>query len=34
MEEDLLDIAKTGEGKTIKINGMKFKMTGGKFVQL
>ncbi|MDP4798511.1 MAG: hypothetical protein NWR50_06565 [Crocinitomicaceae bacterium] len=34
MEEDLVDIAKTGEGKTIKINGMKFKMTGGRFVQL
>ncbi len=34
MEEDLIDVAKIGEGKTIKLNGLKFKMTGGKFVQL
>ena len=34
MEQDLIDVAKIGEGKTIKLNGMKFKMTGGKFVQM
>lgn len=34
MEEDLMDIAKVGEGKTIKIGKMKFKLSGGKFVQI
>lgn len=34
MEEDLVDIAKTGEGKTIKVGELKFKMTGGRFVQV
>lgn len=34
MEEDLIDVAKIGDGKTFKIGGLKFKMTGGKFVQL
>lgn len=34
MEEDLMDIAKTGEGKTVKIGKMKFSMSGGKFVQV
>ncbi len=34
MEEDLTNIAKMGEGKTFKINGMKFKMQNGKFIQI
>lgn len=34
MEEDLKDIALIGEGKTFKLAGMKFRMQGGKFVQL
>lgn len=34
MEEDLYEIAKIGEGKTFKLAGMKFKMSGGKFVQI
>lgn len=34
MEEDLFEIAKIGEGKTFKLAGMKFKMTGGKFIQI
>lgn len=34
MEEDLYDIAKIGEGKTFKLAGMKFKMSGGRFVQI
>lgn len=34
MEEDLKDIATLGEGKTIKIGNMTFKMQGGKFIQL
>lgn len=34
MEEDLADIAKIGEGKTFKIGPMKFKMTGGRFIQI
>ncbi|MEY4602859.1 MAG: hypothetical protein RIT43_151 [Bacteroidota bacterium] len=34
MEEDLMDIAKIGEGKTFKIGKMKFMLSGGKFVQM
>jgi len=34
MEEDLTELAKTGEGKTIKIGKMKFLLTSGKFVQI
>ena len=34
MEQDLVDVAKIGEGKTFKLGGMKFRMAGGKFVQL
>jgi hypothetical protein len=34
MEQDLNDIAKIGEGKTFNIGGMRFKMSGGRFVQL
>jgi hypothetical protein len=34
MEDDLTEIAKIGEGKTFKLAGMKFKMSGGRFVQL
>jgi hypothetical protein len=34
MEEDLIDIAKTGEGKTIKIGNMKFLLSSGKFIQI
>lgn len=34
MERDLTDLAKTGEGKTITVSGMKFKLQGGRFQQL
>jgi hypothetical protein len=34
MEEDLSEIAKTGEGKTIRIGKMKFLLSSGKFVQI
>ena len=34
MEEDLTNIATIGEGKSFKLAGMKFKMTGGRFVQI
>jgi hypothetical protein len=34
MEQDLTDIAKIGEGKTFKLGGMRFRMSGGRFVQL
>jgi hypothetical protein len=34
MEEDLFEIAKIGEGKTFRLAGIHFKMTGGRFVQL
>lgn len=34
MEQDLLDIAKIGEGKTFKIGDLRFRMSGGRFVQL
>ena len=33
MEEDLEMIAKFGDGKSFKLNGMKFKMVNGSFVQ-
>lgn len=34
MEQDLTDIAKMGEGKVFKIGDMRFRMSGGRFVQL
>ncbi len=34
MEDDLNEIATVGEGKVIKFGKLKFKMTGGKFVQI
>ncbi len=34
MEEDLSNIATLGEGKVIRFGKLKFKMTGGKFVQV
>ncbi|MCE2683392.1 MAG: hypothetical protein ACK49D_05000 [Flavobacteriia bacterium] len=34
MEEDLANIATLGEGKVIRFGNLKFKMTGGKFVQV
>ncbi len=34
MEEDLSNIATMGEGKVIRFGNFKFKMTGGKFVQI
>lgn len=34
MEEDLTNIAQLGNGKTFKLNGMKFMMSAGKFVQI
>jgi hypothetical protein len=34
MEEDLANIATMGEGKVIRFGNMKFKMTGGKFLQI
>ena len=34
MEEDLTQLALTGEGKNISIGGLKFKLQGGKFQQL
>lgn len=34
MEEDLTEIAKTAEGKTIKIGNLKFLLSSGKFVQI
>ena len=34
MEDDLMDVAKIGEGKTVKFGKQKFKMTGGKFIQI
>ncbi len=34
MEQDLFEIAKIGEGKTIKIGKMKFLLTSGKFIQV
>ncbi|MBA3663542.1 MAG: VWA domain-containing protein [Bacteroidetes bacterium] len=34
MEQDLTELAKIGNGKTITFSGMKFKLVGGKFQQL
>lgn len=34
MEEDLTNIAQLGNGKTFKLNGMKFMMSAGKFIQI
>jgi hypothetical protein len=34
MEDDLYNIASIGEGKTFKLGELKFKMVGGRFVQL
>lgn len=34
MEQDLTELAKIGEGKTISVSGMKFKLQGGKFHQI
>ncbi|MFN5911287.1 MAG: vWA domain-containing protein [Bacteroidota bacterium] len=34
MEDDLTEIAKIGEGKTFKLSGLRFKMSGGRFVQI
>jgi hypothetical protein len=34
MEHDLRDLNKLAEGKTIKLNGMEFKLSGGRFVQV
>lgn len=34
MEEDINDMATLAEGKTIKLMGMKFKLQGGKFIQI
>ncbi len=34
MEQDLTEIAKIGEGKVFKIGEMRFRMSGGRFVQL
>jgi len=34
MEEDLSNIATMGEGKVIRFGNLKFKMTGGKFIQI
>jgi hypothetical protein len=34
MEDDLVDLAKLGEGKVFKIGSLKFKMKDGKFVQI
>lgn len=34
MEDDLYNIASMGEGKTFKLGDLKFKMVGGRFVQL
>ncbi len=34
MEEDLTDLAKIGEGKTIMIGKLKFLLTSGKFIQV
>lgn len=33
MEEDLEQLAKLGDGKSFKLNGLKFKMVNGSFVQ-
>jgi hypothetical protein len=34
MEEDLINLAKLGDGKMFKLGNIKFKMWGGKFVQV
>lgn len=34
MEEDLVNIATMGDGKTFKLSGMKFRMANGRFVQV
>jgi hypothetical protein len=34
MEEDLINLAKLGDGKMFKLGNIKFKMLGGKFVQV
>jgi hypothetical protein len=34
MEQDLTELAKIGEGKTLSLQGMKFKLQGGKFQQI
>lgn len=34
MEEDITDLTKIGEGKTLKIGDLKFLLRGGRFIQL
>ena len=34
LEQDLIDIAIIGKEKMVKLKGLKFKMTGEKFVQM